>query len=251
MARKNLDNLGFARVFRHPRTGQLVVDTDSLRRPNTFAGSADFGADDFGDEELGDDDDDFDDEDDDDGEDFGDEELGDDFGDEEVGDEVEGEDFGANGRLRRRRLRRRLARLNRRESRVRRKIRRSRARNGLPTRQSPMKWGMTAVSGTSTLVAAGAASVKIRLQHTLRAKDITFTGSVAGAKVTSIFFGDRAVWSSSDGIDVAVFGSTSFLRGLLKGQSLDAGLDIIVNGMTPGAGDFSVTIIGAKPVTHC
>ncbi len=38
-----------------------------------------------------------------------------------------------------------------------------------------------------------------------RAQDITFTGSAAGAKVTSIFFGDRVVWSSSDGIDVTVF----------------------------------------------
>jgi hypothetical protein len=93
-----------------------------------------------------------------------------------------------------------------------------------------MHWGMTAVSGTDTLGAAGSAAVKIRLQHDFRAQDVTFTGSAAGAKVTSIFFGDRVVWSSSDGIDVSVFGSTSFLRGLLKGQSLRAGLDITVNG---------------------
>lgn len=78
---------------------------------------------------------------------------------------------------------------------------------------------------------------------------MTFTGSAAGAKVTSIFFGDRVVWSSSDGIDVSVFSSTSFLRGLLKGQSLRAGLDITVNGSLSGAGDFAVTLIGEKPVT--
>ena len=39
-----LDNLGYARVFRHPRTGSLVVDTDSLRRGG-FEGIDDFGED--------------------------------------------------------------------------------------------------------------------------------------------------------------------------------------------------------------
>lgn len=106
---------------------------------------------------------------------------------------------------------------------------------------------MTAVGGTDTLQAAGAASVKIRLQHDFRAQDVTFTGSAAGAKVNSIFFGDRAVWSNSDGIDASVFNSNSFLRGLLRGQSLRAGLDITVNGSLAGAGDFAVTLIGQKP----
>lgn len=112
-----------------------------------------------------------------------------------------------------------------------------------------MQWGMTAVGGTDTLDAAGGASVKIRLQHDFRAQDVTFTGSAAGAKVTSIFFGDRVVWSNSDGIDVSVFSSSSFLRGLLKGQSLKAGLDITINGSLGGAGDFAATLIGQKPVT--
>ena len=115
-----------------------------------------------------------------------------------------------------------------------------------------MSWGMTAVAGTTTLAAPGGASVKMRLQHDFRAQDVTFTGSAAGAKVTSIFFGDRVVWSSSDGIDVSVFGSTSFLRGLLKGQSLRAGLDTTVNGSLTGAGAFAATIVGEKPVPpHC
>ena len=105
------------------------------------------------------------------------------------------------------------------------------------------------MGGTDTSEVGGSVSVKVRLQHDFRAQDITFTGSLAGAKVTSIFFGDRVVWSSSDGIDVSVFGSTSFLRGLLKGQSLRAGLDITVNGNLPGAGDFAVTLVGEKPVT--
>jgi hypothetical protein len=249
-----LDNLGYARVFRHARTGELVVDTDSLRRPGGAFSGADFGADRYDDEDEYDDEDDlYDDED----EEYDDDDFeGDDFGedvegDEELGEDVEGEelegdDFGARGRRRRRRLKRRLGRLNRREARVRRKLRQTRRRR--KGRKATM-WGMTAVAGTSTLAAAGGASVKMRLQHDFHAEDITFTGSAAGAKVTSIFFGDRVVWSSSDGIDVAVFGSTSFLRGLLKGQSLKGGLDITVNGTLTGPGDFAVTLVGKKPVT--
>ena len=236
-----LTSLGFARVFRHPRTGELAVDTDSLRRGGSFSG-VDFGADDF----EGDDDDDWDEDDDDD--DFeGDDELGADFdGDDDVGED----DFGARGDRRRRRLNRRLGRLNKREDRVRRKMNKAGGRS--KGKESRVHWGMTAVGGTDTLTAAGAASVKVRLQHDFRAQDVTFTGSVAGAKVTSIFFGDRVVWSSSDGIDVTVFSSTSFLRGLLKGQSLRAGLDITINGSLTAAGDFAVTLVGQKPVTpHC
>ena len=239
---RNLTPLGHARVYRHPSTGELVVDTDSLRRSG-FAGE--FGYDDFGDE-----DDDFEGDDD-----FGDEDddfegdYDDDFGDDDLGDE---DDFGARGRGRRRRRARRSRRGQRRAAR---RTGRSPGRRS-PRTPSPKKesetWGMTAVGGTDTLGAAGSASVKIRLQHDFRAQDITFTGSEAGAKVTSIFFGDRVVWSNSDGIDVSVFASNSFLRGLLKGQSLKAGLDVTVNGSLTGAGDFAATLIGQKPVSnHC
>lgn len=232
-----LDNLGYARVFRHPRTGSLVVDTDSLRRGGGFAGVDDFGIDD---------------EDDDDTDDLsGDDLAGDD--DDLAGDDLSGDDdFGARrrrpGQGRSRRLNRRLGRLNRREDRVRDRLRDLAPRTRHPEASVNKHWGMTAVGGTDTLAAAGGASVKVRLQHDFRAQDVTFTGSAAGAKVTSIFFGDRVVWSSSDGIDVTVFGSTSLLRGLLKGQSLGAGLDITVNGNLTAAGDFAVTLIGEKPV---
>lgn len=233
-----LDNLGVGRIMRDRRTGAIVVDTDTIRRGG-FAGE------DFGDD--WDDDDDDTDEDD-----FGDDDVGDDLeGDFEGEDDVGEDDVGEFGgpRRKRRRLKKRLGRLNRRESNVREKLADIAPRR---RKEKRMSWGMTAVSGTQNLGAAGSAAVKIRLQHDFRAQDITFTGSAAGAKVTSIFFGDRVVWSSSDGIDVSVFGSTSFLRGLLKGQSLRAGLDITVNGSLTGAGDFAVTLVGSKPVTpHC
>lgn len=95
----------------------------------------------------------------------------------------------------------------------------------------------------------GGVSVKVRLQHDFRAKDLTFTGSSDTAKVTSIFFGDRVVWSNSDGIAVGVFSSNSFLRSFLEGQSLRAGLDITINGEVGPEGVFSATMIGQKPVT--
>ena len=228
---RNPTPLGTARVFRHPSTGELVVDTDSLRRSG-FAGE--FGYDDdFGDDVE---DDDFGYEDDDFEGDYDDDFDGDDFGDD---------DFGARGR---RRSRRQARRSRRRQRRTNRRSRRSSRRQAPQPAQDTSDWGMTAVGGTDTLTEAGAASVKIRLQHDFRAQDITFTGSVAGAKVTSIFFGDRVVWSNSDGIDVSVFASNSFLRGLLKGQSLQAGLDVTVNGSVPGAGDFSATLVGQKPL---
>ena len=231
MARK-LTPLGHARVFRHPATGELVVDTDSLRR-SSFSGE--FAGEDFGDEDdLGYDDD------------FGDDIDEDDFGDDaDFGDEDDfgdDDDFGARGRGRARRQARRARRQARRQTR--RQGRKARRGGG----DKDQQWGMTAVGGRDTVAEAGAASVKIRLQHDFKAQDITFTGSADGSKVTSIFFGDRVVWSNSDGIDVGVFASNSFMRGLLKGQSLRAGLDITVNGSTAGAGDFSATLIGEKPV---
>ena len=170
------------------------------------------------------------------------------FGDDGVGDdgEFEGEDdpdFGA-----RRRRERRDDRGDDRGDR--RGGRREGRRDDAREAAADADWGTTAVSGTDTLTAAGSATVRIRLQHDFRATDITFEGSAAGAKVTSIFFGDQSVWSNPDGISAAVFGSGSFLRGLLKGQSLKAGLDITVNGTLTGAGDFVATIVGTKPATR-
>jgi hypothetical protein len=236
MKNKNLTPLGHARVYRDPRSGQLVVDTDTLRR--TFAG-ADFagGYDEFegyDDEFEGYEDDEFE------------------------GYDDEEDDFGFFRRNPERRRRRRQRRLGRKRDRINRRMGRKLGRidrkekkleednDGLPT-----GWGATAVSDSENIDRGqgGSASLKIRLQHDFRAQDITFTGSAPGALVHSIFFGDRAVWSSSDGIDAGVFAANGFMRGLLKGQSLKAGLDIIVNGSLPGPGRFTATLIGLKP-TH-
>lgn len=201
--------LGWSKTYVDAGTGEIVVDTDSTRRAG--------------------------------------------FGDDGVGDdgEFEGDDdpdFGARRRRENRDGRqddRPDDRGGRRDGR--REGRRDEGRGNARAAAVEAEWGTTAVSGTDTLTAAGSATVRIRLQHDFRAKDITFEGSAAGAKVTSIFFGDQSVWSNPDGISAAVFGTGSMVRDLLQGQSLMAGLDITVNGALTGAGDFSATIIGAKP----
>jgi len=237
----NLTPLGHARVYRDPRTGQLVVDTDSLRRTH-FAG-ADFAGGGY--------DDDYDDFEgyDDDFEGYDDEDL-DDFG-------FLRRDPDRQRERRKRRLRRKRARLSRRMGRKSDRLDRKAERWGLDGEEDDKKdnepnvakgWGATAVSDSERIDQAGSVALKIRLQHDFRAQDVTFTGSAPGALVHSIFFGDRAVWSSSDGIDAGVFAANGFMRGLLKGQSLEGGLDITVNGSLPGPGVFTATLIGTKPV---
>jgi hypothetical protein len=233
----NMNPLGHARVYRHAHTGELVVDTDSLRR-TSFAG-VDIGSwdDDF--EGHYEDDD----------------------------DEFEGDDIGffkrdpeRRRKRRERRMARKRSRLGRRTGRRTDRLDRKAKKWGVeeeedePVRkqnrqQGDAGWGMTAVGGVQTLAAAGPATLRLRLQHDFRADDITFTGSSPGATVTSIFFGDRVVWSTSDGIDVSVFAVNGFLRGLLKGQSLKAGLDITINGSLTDVGVFSATLTGKKPVS--
>jgi hypothetical protein len=237
--RTHLTPLGQARVFRHRRTGELVVDTDSLRRAS-FSGGV------FGDEDFEGDDDE--------GDDFGDDDE--DFEGDDPDEDFEGDDDGDDGDFgeefgRKRRRRRKSRKARERARKAQQRPAPSRRASPAPRPAPTEHWGMTAVGGTDAITAnsGGAVSVKVRLQHDFRAQDITFTGSARSATVTSIFFGDRVVWSNSDGIDVEVFASTGFLRGLLKGQSLRAGLDITVNGALPGAGQFKVTLIGMKPVS--
>jgi hypothetical protein len=233
---KDLTPLGHARVYRHPRTGELVVDTDSLRRTQ-FAGDDLSGWEDDDIEGFDDDD-------------FGYEEDDDDFGYEE--DDELGflrRNKGRRRKRRQRRLGRRRERVGRRTGRRLERIDRKEKKLDDPVDGIPSGWGATAVSDAEELPRGGTTSLKIRLQHDFRAQDVTFTGSAAGALVHSIYFGDRSVWSSSDGIDVGVFAANGFMRGLLKGQSLKAGLDIIVNGSIPGPGRFTATLIGLKPTS--
>ena len=267
--------LGNARVFKDSSTGQLVVDKTTLRRRARQSGGDDEAGDDFegrrrrrrmaarrNNEDTEDDDmgrDDWDDEDDDlDGDDYGDDDLGDDdlgdddlgdddLGDDDLGDDDLGDDEAAaddlgdevaGPRRRRRRKARRTARRSRRQSRR-------------DTRQgrNKVKWGKTALAGESNTPASSgdAITITIRPQHWFKATDITFTGDTS-AKIDTIFFGEKPVWNNSSGVPVSVFSSTGMLRGLLSGQKIRPGLDIIIKGTAGSTTATTATLIGFKPM---
>lgn len=266
--------LGNARVFKDSSTGQLVVDKTTLRRRARQSGSDDEAGDDFegrrrrrrmaarrinedteeddmGRDDWDDDDDDLDG--DDYGDDYGDDDLGDDdlgdddLGDDDLGDDDLGDDEAAaddlgdevaGPRRRRRRQARRQARRSRRQA------RRS-ARQG----RNKVKWGKTALAGESnTPASAGdAITITIRPQHWFKATDITFTGDTS-AKIDTIFFGEKPVWNNASGVPVSVFSATGMLRGLLAGQKIRPGLDIIIKGTSGSTTATTATLIGFKPM---
>jgi len=113
-------------------------------------------------------------------------------------------------------------------------------------------WVGTVLSGSESLTAAGAWTVTMRPQHDFRANDISFPGSSSGCEVNAVYFGDRPVWQSTDGVDVSFFASTGFIRNILDGQEIRAGLDIKVTGTLAGEGDAKVVIVGEKPfISSC
>ena len=219
MARRKqeLEPLGLAQVYRDAR-GELVVDRSTIRhKKRKFAGDED----DVGDEEdVGDEDSD----------ETGDE---DDLGDEEI----------SGRRGRKRRKARRSKRKTRREG-------RRTARQG----GDEVKWGKTALSGESNTPddVGDQITITIRPQHWFKAQDITFTGDTS-AKIDTIFFGERPVWNNSSGVPVSVFSSTGMLRGLLAGQKIRPGLDIVIKGTAGTASTTTTaTVIGYKPLnTSC
>ena len=230
MAKRQLRALGYARVFKD-EDGELVVDKTTLRRRSEVSGDDDLGDEDVGDEDTDDDDDDDDDLGED--EDLGDE---DDLGDEEVGGR----------RSKRRKARRKTRRVKRRSNR---QERREDRRGG-----DEVKWGKTALSGESNTPddVGDQITITIRPQHWFKAQDITFTGDTS-AKIDTIFLGERPVWNNSSGVPVSVFSSTGMLRGLLAGQKIRPGLDIVIKGTAGTASTTTTaTVIGYKPLnTSC
>ncbi len=242
MSTNELVPLGYGRVFRHRRSGEVIVDTDTLRRRGFAGDVADFGDDeDFeGDDDFGDYDEDFEGDDDDDFE-----------GDDDFDGDEDDDEFGRRRRRRRRRRRGPRGRRRGRRRRGRRRGGRKRPSRRPKRKSAAVKWGKTVVSGSDTLAAAGQASIQIRLQHKFKAEDVTFEGSAAGALVNTIFFGDKLVFQSAAGVPVTVFASTGFLRKLVAGHELLAGLDINVTGTLAGAGTLQATVVGLKPVMAC
>lgn len=115
-----------------------------------------------------------------------------------------------------------------------------------PTAQ-PKQWMACPLSERQDLEAGGAALLRFRLQHDFRASDITLEGSHSSARLTLVQFGDEIVFSQEAGIPASVFSRESNIRGMLKGRSARAGLDIIIKGTLDAAGTFTATILGEKP----
>jgi len=112
-----------------------------------------------------------------------------------------------------------------------------------------MGWAATIVSGsdTSSSETGGPVSAQIRLQHDFESEDVIITSTDEGAKVTAIYFGDKLVFNAPDGLDLSIFAANSFVRKLVKGQRLEGGLDIIVQGTLASAATLNAAITGWKP----
>lgn len=224
--------LGVTTVFFDKKAGRATFRSDKIRRKiekldRYGADDDDFDGDDDdfdGDDDVGDDDEDEDDDDDDDDDAAGDDDVGDDEEDDETGGRRRHKGGKGGGMRWKGRGRKRGVARARRDN-----------------------WLATVVSGTTAMAGAGTGTVRIRLQHDFEADDLAFTGSVANTTVTQIMFGDRIVWSTPDGVDIANFAVNGFMRKLLRGQAIDHGLDVIITGVVPGAGNFSAMITGYKP----
>lgn len=223
--------LGRANVYRD-RDGELVVDTDSLRRFGDDVEGDDFEGDDLeGDDLEGDDD-------------VGDDDVGDDdVGDEEMGDDDVGDDeVGRRRRRRRKKLPKgAIRRLQKAGYTVKKK-----------KRGPTGKWVKTIIGGATVFGAAGTATMTLTPQHQFKCEDLSFTGSTAGiATITRITFGDNTVFDNSDGISADLFAANGFIRDLMKGQSIGHGYSIKVAITASGAGTVRAAFTGWKPGLAC
>jgi hypothetical protein len=156
-----------------------------------------------------------------------------DFGEEDDDDEDE------LGRRRRRRRKRRGKRRGR-----------SRSRRAAPKRKAQQVVQKTILVGQSGATAAAGtqATVTIRPQFDFVAEDVTFQGSTANSggaapailwNITAIQFGDRIVFSNPIGVPINIFAVAGFMRGLVKGAAIAAGLDIQITGTVNNVGAAS------------
>jgi hypothetical protein len=133
----------------------------------------------------------------------------------------------------------------------RRRRRRGRGRRRAPRRRAARRPAVvvqkTILVGSIKPGSAGAGSVTIRPQFDFVAEDLTFQGSTGSTNgvwtITSINFGDRIIFSNSTGVPLAVFAAGNFLRGLVKGAAIKAGLDIAVNADLSGAAVVKAELI--------
>jgi len=133
----------------------------------------------------------------------------------------------------------------------------TRRRRSAPRRRRPavvVQKTILVGAAKSPGASGGSATATIRPQFDFVAEDLTFAGSTGATDgvwtVSSINFGDRIIFSNSTGVPLAVFAAGNFLRGLVKGAAIKAGLDISVNadisGSTCAGGELTATFTGLK-----
>jgi len=115
------------------------------------------------------------------------------------------------------------------------------------------KWQKTAIVGANAvlLTVAGPYAFQLRPQHDFVAMDMTMDGSPANSTLETVVFGDYTVLNNQPGIPIAVLGVAGFIRGIVKGARIRAGLDITVTGQAGGGGTPVATFFGLKPQTNC
>mgnify|MGYP001559613334 CR=1 FL=1 len=108
-----------------------------------------------------------------------------------------------------------------------------------------VKTPLTAISTPSRSIAAGATEtfttdIVARPQFAFDAEDAVLTATVAlgGAAgtslvldaigITKVLFGDNVVWQNTSPVPLSVLASNSFLRALVRGAQIRAGLDITI-----------------------
>lgn len=92
----------------------------------------------------------------------------------------------------------------------------------------------TLLVGESDTDPGASFTLTIRPQFDFVAEDLTLTSAQAnnpsGFGIQAIEFGDRIIFNNANSVPLAVFGTASFVRGLVKGAAIAAGLDISVTG---------------------
>lgn len=149
---------------------------------------------------------------------------------------------------------RRQARLNRRFNRKLGRLRDRAGRKGVdlsPGRGKKDPMQTTAENASFTLSAAGTFAATVIPQYDFNLTDITFDAP-SGTTVSEIKAGDRVLWSSSSGIPMSMFSSTSFKQGLIKGGHCRAGLTLRVTfTATATSGVVNCVFLGEKPGSSC
>jgi hypothetical protein len=158
-----------------------------------------------------------------------------------LGEDDEDEDEMGRRRRRRKRGRRRGRSKSRGRSRSKRRAPKAKKQQVVQKTILVGQSGATAAAGTQ-------ATVTIRPQFDFVAEDVTFQGSTANSggpapailwNITAIQFGDRIVFSNPIGVPINIFAVAGFMRGLVKGAAIAAGLDIQITGTVNNVGAAS------------